>query len=68
MSVLVPPMSMVSREGSSSIRPSSAAAVMPAAGPESSVWIGMRAASAAPITPPFDLVTSSRAAGSVFAR
>ena len=62
-SVLVPPMSMVRRSGSSSILPRNRAAVTPDAGPESNVWTGKARASRAAMTPPLDLVMKSRDVG-----
>ena len=56
MSVLVPPMSKVTRLRRSVARASAVPATTPAAGPEIKVWLGKRAPMVMRIRPPFDCI------------
>ena len=55
----VPPMSPVITSGKPALRATCAAAITPAAGPDSAVRIGKRVAVSTAITPPFDCTIRS---------
>ena len=57
MSVLVPPMSNVTIRSASTSVPSWRPKMTPAAGPESSVWLGKRLPTSIRISPPCDCIT-----------
>ncbi len=56
MSVLVPPISKVTRLRRAVVRASALPATTPAAGPEIRVWLGKRAPMVMRIKPPFDCI------------